>query len=476
MKGDSSNTIGKKVFEAETSPTIEQTHSEKKEEIHTLVKDALPDQASINKVPDESTAAEPIVDSLTPTPGNELNVPAGKKFLIGGTAFAKVNLRSKMDSAGFELGWLPIFLWRPGNRLFFEAHLHIDAGGHSHGAATTAPAATTTAAAATPAGGHTHGATASSGTETAASSGVNIMLNYANLVYFLNPYMAITGGIFLSPFGIYGERLHADWINKLPDAPVGMGHNDQMIPLTEFGVQVRGGVPVRKFKFNYAVYISNGPQLVESGTTAGQLSYASFTDNNTNKAIGGRAGLFPVPGSNFELGVFAQKAGVGTDYSRFSGVDALLSGADISFNHYFGWMKGTLDIKGQYSKTSVDKVYYSAAPLLTVNVPAEDVNLADSTYRFNNVTKIYFITVSYRPTASMKFLKNLEYSVRYDAMETPAFALWSMNKTRWTGGIIYWFEARSALKLAFQSGRTPMPYGQKDLVGNLISIQFVIGL
>lgn len=96
-------------------------------------------------------------------------------------------------------------------------------------------------------------------TDTSAPVGSSIMIAYANMAYFLNPYMTLTSGMFLSPFGIYAERLHPEWINKLPDAPIGMGHTDQMVPETELGVQFRGGLPIRKFKINYSLYISNGP-------------------------------------------------------------------------------------------------------------------------------------------------------------------------------------------------------------------------
>jgi hypothetical protein len=94
------------------------------------------------------------------------------------------------------------------------------------------------------------------------------------------------------------------------------------------------------------------------------------------------------------------------------------------------------------------------------------VNLIDSTYRFKNKTQIYFLMAAYRPTASQKFFKNIEYIFRYDVLDPPLFALWKNGETRWTAGIMYWFAARSGMKVSFQNG-TASQY---------LIFQWVIGL
>ncbi len=420
--------------------------------------------------PDSSALITAIPDSIPPVNKNESIKNEKRKFLLTGSAHTNIIVDgNKFNSAGFEVGFLPVLLWKPSKRLFFESHFHITIGSG------LPQANTSTAGMAGMSLRHTGMTTATAASSaSSAPAGASIMIAYANLVYFVNPYLNITSGMFLSPFGIYAERLHAEWINKLPDAPEGMGHTYQMIPETELGIQMRGGMPIRKLKINYALYMSNGPSLInDTSKNAGRLSYDNLIDNNTNKAIGGRLGLMPLPGNpSMEIGFYAQHARVGNDGTVHAGVDALLYGADFTLYHYFNRIKGAVDIKGQYSIVSVDKIYYKANPMLTLNVPAEDVNLGDSTYRFNNVSKLFFITAAYRPTASEKFLKNTEYIFRYDMINTPCAARWGTTADRYTVGLAYWLESRSAVKISYSIEKI-----QNTLKNNnLLMIQWVMGL
>lgn len=423
-----------------------------------------------NKIADSTMFVLEIPDSISQNSQNENPPNERRKFLLTGSAHTNLIIDgNKFQSAGFEVGFLPVLLWKPSKRLFFESHLHITIGSGS-------PQANTSMSGMAGMGlRHSGMTTAPSSTSTStAPAGSSIMVAYANLVYFVNPYFTFTGGMFLSPFGIYAERLHAEWINKLPDAPEGMGHTDQMIPETELGIQLRGGIPIRKFKINYSIYISNGPALIDdTSSSAGKLTYDNLIDNNTNKALGGRLGLMPIPGnSSLEIGFYAQHGRVGKDGTMHAGVNALLYGADITWYHYFEHLKGTIDVKGQYCMVSVDKIYYKADPMLTLDVPAEDVNLGDSTYRFNNVSKIYFITAAYRPTASENFMKNTEYIFRYDILNSPCSSRWGNAANRWTLGIAYWLESRSAVKLSYSIEKIQNTVKTK----NILMMQFVMGL
>jgi len=403
-----------------------------------------------------------------------------RKFLFTGCANIDVDIDgNKFNSAGIALGFMPIILWKPSKNLLFESHFHIMAGSGTPLTNTSSSSGGSMAGmimrSANPASVQ-HSTTTTASTSTASSSSTStasIMLAYADLVYFINPYVTLTGGMFLSPFGLYPERLHTPWMNRLPDAPAGMG-NDQVLPETELGVQLRGGIPIGKIKVLYAMYVSNGPSLVDdSSKNAGRLSYDNLVDNNKNKALGGRIGFLPLPNNrSLEIGFFGQRARVGQDLVPHAGVMAMLSGADISFHHYFGFIKGAVDLKGQYSAVSVDKVYYRSNPGEILNVPAEDVNLQDSTYRFNNVTKLYYMMISYRPTASNNFLKNTEYVFRYDILKEPSFSRWNNSGSRFTMGLIYWLESRSAMKLAYQVGISDNVFTKNQ---NMLMLQWVIG-
>jgi len=77
-------------------------------------------------------------------------------------------------------------------------------------------------------------------------------LEYLTIDWFINDYMALIAGKFLSPIGQFRQNLHPSWINKLPSAPPGFGH-DGAAPVSEVGVQLRGAFPVANMRTNYAL-------------------------------------------------------------------------------------------------------------------------------------------------------------------------------------------------------------------------------
>ena len=67
-------------------------------------------------------------------------------------------------------------------------------------------------------------------------------LEYGQLDWFVNRSLTVVGGRFLTPFGIYNERLHSGWIRNLPDQPIVAA----MELASSTGAMVRGGVPYRE--------------------------------------------------------------------------------------------------------------------------------------------------------------------------------------------------------------------------------------
>ena len=114
-------------------------------------------------------------------------------------------------------------------------------------------------------------------------------VDYAQVDYIANPYVTITAGRFLTPFGIFNERLYPVWIRFLQPDPL-------ILPIrTEpsDGAMFRGGVPVNaKANMNYALYLS--------ATSVGIGSVDS------ERHVGGRMGLF-LPGPRLEVGGSWQK-------------------------------------------------------------------------------------------------------------------------------------------------------------------------
>lgn len=113
-------------------------------------------------------------------------------------------------------------------------------------------------------------------------------LDYLQVDYIANPYVTVTAGRFLTPFGIFNERLYPIWIRSLQDTPlifpVGTGSSD--------GAMLRGGFPVSsKVNLNYAGYFS-------AASTVNKFE--------SDRLAGGRVGFF-LPGPRIEVGASWQK-------------------------------------------------------------------------------------------------------------------------------------------------------------------------
>ncbi|MGC1484357.1 MAG: hypothetical protein WA789_11230 [Candidatus Acidiferrum sp.] len=111
-------------------------------------------------------------------------------------------------------------------------------------------------------------------------------VEYAQLDFIANQYMTVTLGRFLTPFGIYNERLYPVWIRNLATdpltLPIGVGPSN-----ASTGAMVRGGFKANSsFNINYAVYYS-------------ALSTVSPVDSS--RFAGVRMGIF-VPKARLEIG------------------------------------------------------------------------------------------------------------------------------------------------------------------------------
>ena len=152
-------------------------------------------------------------------------------------------------------------------------------------------------------------------------------LNYLQADYIANPYVTITAGRFLTPFGIYNERLYPIWIRSLQAEPlifpIGTGSSN--------GAMLRGGFPVNaRVNVNYAAYFS-APDSNEVF--------------DAERTVGGRVGFF-LPGPRIEAGASWQKL--------------LQEDRSNAFGFHFAWqpMPLPLNLRSEYARSNLGSGYW----------------------------------------------------------------------------------------------------------------------
>lgn len=153
-------------------------------------------------------------------------------------------------------------------------------------------------------------------------------VDYAQIDYIASPYVTITAGRFLTPFGIFNERLYPVWIRFLqPDPlilPINTADSD--------GLMLRGGFPVNaRANMNYAVYAS--------ATSIGIGSVDS------ERHVGGRLGFF-FPGSLLEVGGSFQRT--------------LQDARKNAFGFHMGWQssKAPLSVRSEFARSFEGSGYW----------------------------------------------------------------------------------------------------------------------
>ena len=188
-----------------------------------------------------------------------------------------------------------------------------------------------------------------------------VVLEYSTIDYFINDRLTLVAGKFISPIGNFRQNLHPSWINKLPSAPPGFGH-DGAAPLAEVGVQLRGVLPFDQTrKLTYAGYVGNGPKLEgEDGEIHGIDTDGFAGDADDEKIIGGRLSILPFP--KLEIGIsgaVGNASVVENDEEDFEGDparDYRVFGVDVAYQ----W--SDLDLRAEYVQQDVDDNPLSIAP------------------------------------------------------------------------------------------------------------------
>jgi hypothetical protein len=260
--------------------------------------------------------------------------------------------------------------------------------------------------------------------EVAEDGETEMALEYLTIDLLVNDYLTLVAGQFLSPIGQFRQNLHPSWINKLPTAPPGFGH-DGAAPLSDVGLQARGGFPVGNPMFaNYAVYVGNGPVLEFEEEMPGEFEVHALeaegrTSNDDDELVlGGRFGLLPIP--MLEVGLSGATGKVNGENPSTGDLDVDRDYSALGAD--FAWKWNNLGLRGEYIKQKVDANASSIDP----SAYTWEAWYAQAAYRFE-------------PT-------NWEGVVRFTDFDSPHA---DDDQKQWALGINYLFAPNAIAKLGY---------------------------
>ncbi len=362
-------------------------------------------------------------------------------FLLTGDAYMGLrythNPTNDAKSLTFtNMGVNPVFLWKLSNKMIFEGEVEFqNRNPHPNGYAV--------------------------------GEGLEVELEYCNIGYLINDYMILRAGTFFSTMGVFEDWHHQRITNKLISRPLGIGHGG-LESGTDLGFNLRGAIPFGSAKMNYSIDFTSGPKLhfdedAEEGTHAGQLEWEGITDNNLNKAIGGRIGILPFSNSSLEIGVSGQTSKVGDYKSKYEDLKASYYGADLQYNKDIDAIKGSIVVRSQYANQHVGNVIYQ-------------VDTTSQTYSFNNTAKAWFAQLSYQPTElTNKVLRRFEIAARYGGLDNPKGSKWGADKTQTAIGLDYWIGWNAVVKLSYEQDISRSDAGIKTKAPTRYLLQLAMG-
>jgi hypothetical protein len=276
---DAVRLLSEKVQKLEQTHTNDaQTHQKDMEQLQELQKKLAETQQTASAAVQKGAA----VAEMQPIPRVPLDeATVNHNFLILGDAEFQYAKSAGQHGAFFLADFAPIFLYRGGEDVLFEAGFDFVLQNN----APSGPGYTTT-----------------------------VNLSFAQLDYVMNNYMTFCAGDLLLPLGTYSER-SAGWLNKFPDSPL----SRNLLPGAGVGAELRGAISLGDAGklLNYAVYGVNGPGSADGMGNAGSLDLGGNVGLRSDNAVanlhgkpsgGGRLGLFlPYkPHYDLEVGISGQ--------------------------------------------------------------------------------------------------------------------------------------------------------------------------
>lgn len=336
--------------------------------------------------------------------------PGEHRFLVGGYAFGGFRAGSGGERALFA-GFSPVLLWKLSDRLFAEGELEF----------------------------------------TLAGPQPEIGVEFVQLSYLVNDRLALSAGKLLTSFGLFVERFHPKWINKLPDNPLGLG-SDRMVPEEMLGAQARGSVDLGSTRLIYTAYAGSGPRMrygdgPGGAASAGTLDFDQLTDA-ANWSVGAFVGILPDP--SLELDYSILWARVGAPGTPSAGATALLHALAFSYQRDSPILHGRIELRAEWMFSAVDTVTFDPDSALGLGPTA-----------FTNRRSAGYAQLSYRPShAANDFLRSLELVGRYGFYTRPRGAPANAASTQTAIGIDCWLASSAVLKLAYELGSDDLRNGQ----------------
>ncbi len=267
--------------------------------------------------------------------------------------------------------------------------------------------------------------------ELEANGDTKVGLEYLTIDWFFSDYAALVAGKFLSPIGQFRQNLHPSWINKLPSAPPGFGH-DGAAPVSETGFQIRGGFPLGKIRSNYAVFVGNGPELNTEWDGSGfELdgidAEGKGTDSDNEKVWGARFAVLPWKGVEIGVSAATGKATVTKVEDDLGTAPALSNEQARDYDVYgadFVWKIKSVALRGEYVRSKVGRA--------VTGVSASD----------GGVWETWYTQASYRFPGT-----RFEGVVRYTDFDAPGTG---KDQKQWAIGLNYLFASNIVAKIAYE--------------------------
>jgi hypothetical protein len=300
--------------DAQVHTLDQKTHDQDQQKIKELEQKLGETQQTVSNVQQNATMA------VAPEPLPRVPLDEGTvnhNFSILGDAEVQFAKTSGQNGAFVMADFAPIFLYRGGEKVLFEAGFDFILQNNAPGS----PGATTT-----------------------------VNLSFAQLDYLMNDYLTLIAGNMVLPLGTYSERT-AGWLNKIPDDPLPR----DLLPGAGVGAQLRGAAALGETGslITYSAWGVNGPSSADGTGNAGALDLGGNVGLRSDNAV---ANLHGNPGGGARVGYFKPFK---PHYDLEVGLSGMSSEWDDAGQHL--WSAGVIDasvhlgssieVKGEFIKS-----------------------------------------------------------------------------------------------------------------------------